>query len=276
MEQNYPSNIQSILDKHPALAVVPMPVLGDILNLNARVDAGQPLDRQNVKMAEQTAKLLENLGGKYCRPCVRLPPLTLITPLSARHDGLTEEVIETARNRAIVIRNTHAGVEFNNLGPPAILLLQQIQQQITAMDAKLTATNATVAAMDATLTATNATVAATNAAVATTNAAVANFRIISRNARILAPTLYTPPQKSIPGDGRDLAQAVLPAGMQLPPQDGVAAVGEVPAVFNGNPSSYTHWELIHMIIFYNELFHIVAGDDVATRRNKFREWLSVL
>jgi hypothetical protein len=76
--------------------------------------------------------------------------------------------------------------------------------------------------------------------------------------------------------GRDLAQVLLTPNTAIPPQLPAFPLGSVPQNFNSNPSSYTHQEILNMIIFYNDRFGIVAGDDIATRRNKFREWLSTL
>ncbi|TDL22525.1 hypothetical protein BD410DRAFT_839606 [Rickenella mellea] len=118
--------------------------------------------------------------------------------------------------------------------------------------------------------------AAMNANIATTNAATGNFRIISRNSRILVPNPLAPLQKSTPGDGRNLAQPLLTAGVHLPPAAAAANVGAFPPAFNGDPTSYTHQEIINLIVFYNDAFGIVVGDVLTTRRNKLREWMSVL
>jgi hypothetical protein len=76
--------------------------------------------------------------------------------------------------------------------------------------------------------------------------------------------------------GRDLAQVLQTQGTLLPALPANAVLGSVPQNFNGNPSSYTHQEILNMVIFYNDNFHILPGDDIATRHNKFREWLSIL
>jgi hypothetical protein len=54
-----------------------------------------------------------------------------------------------------------------------------------------------------------------------------------------------------------------PPGAILP-HAAVPVVGAVPNNFNGNPSSYTHQEIMNMTLFYNEDFFILPGDDIAT------------
>jgi hypothetical protein len=131
---------------------------------------------------------------------------------------------------------------------------------------------------------------------ATMNALMQNHRIISHNSRVRSPMAYSPLHKSVSvtiysifwrcanrkmfkvhGDGRAIAQLLQTQGTVMPLQAAIVpAVGVVRNNFNGNPSSYTHQEILNMVIFYNEDFNILPGDDVATRRNKFREWISTI
>jgi hypothetical protein len=78
------------------------------------------------------------------------------------------------------------------------------------------------------------------------------------------------------GLGLTIAQALQTQGTVIPANAVAADVGTIPQHFNGNPSSYTHQEIINMMLFYNEDFFVLPGDDIPTRRNKFREWLSTL
>lgn len=68
MNQNYPTDVDSILQKHPAIAAGQLPVLANVLNLGGQIVAGQPINPQNVQEAERTARLLEELGGTYSHP----------------------------------------------------------------------------------------------------------------------------------------------------------------------------------------------------------------
>jgi hypothetical protein len=98
--QAYPSEIPSIFSKHPNLPGV----LTDILNLNARLDEGQPLVQTAAKEAEDTVTILERHQSKTAMPCA-LPSFLLNYFYTAREPAITSEVIETARNRATVIRD---------------------------------------------------------------------------------------------------------------------------------------------------------------------------
>jgi len=104
-----------------------------------------------------------------------------------------------------------------------------------------------------------------------------NTRIVSRNAQRRAPHPYLPLQKSIAGDGLVLAQAVAPnvatrnalvAPVQIP------LLGDIPPNFNPNLPSYTHDDILQLIIFYNDDFGIVQADRIPSRIDSFRRFLS--
>jgi hypothetical protein len=56
----YPSNIPSIAEKHPNLPAI----LTNVLNLDSRIHAGQPIARLAAKKAENTVGILEHHQGK--------------------------------------------------------------------------------------------------------------------------------------------------------------------------------------------------------------------
>jgi hypothetical protein len=57
----YPSDIPSIVDKHPNLPAV----LANVLNLDARINAGQPIVHLAAKKAENTVVILERHQGNF-------------------------------------------------------------------------------------------------------------------------------------------------------------------------------------------------------------------
>ena len=55
-----------------------------------------------------------------------------------------------------------------------------------------------------------------------------------------------------------------------------ANVNAVPNPFNANINSLSDAEILRLIMFYNDSFGIVAGDDTGERRKKFELWLTQL
>ena len=63
--------------------------------------------------------------------------------------------------------------------------------------------------------------------------------------------------------------------MQPPAQPANAAeLGTVPVPFNNMPSTYTHADILNLVIFYNDDFDILAADGISTRQDKLRLWLT--
>jgi len=115
------------------------------------------------------------------------------------------------------------------------------------------------------------------AELASTTAGLANVEIRQRNTWRLhgAPHICLPLRKCIAGDGYALAVAITPEGMPLPPQPANSAqVGAVPVPFNDEPSSYTDEEILDLVIFYNDAFHIQPEDAIGCRQDKLRIWLT--
>jgi hypothetical protein len=48
----------------------------------------------------------------------------------------------------------------------------------------------------------------------------------------------------------------------IPAQPENACLGSVSQDFNGSPLSYTNQEILNMVVFYNEDFYILPGDDI--------------
>ncbi|KAF8485944.1 hypothetical protein DFH94DRAFT_622288 [Russula ochroleuca] len=81
------------------------------------------------------------------------------------------------------------------------------------------------------------------------------------------------------GHGLLRAQAVAhnhPAAQQaLVAPEEVPNIGDTPPDFNPNPISYRHSDILQLIIFYNDDFGIVYGDNLYMRISKFRQFLTV-
>jgi hypothetical protein len=124
---------------------------------------------------------------------------------------------------------------------------------------------------------------------------IENILIIAANKRTThIPTQYRPLQKVVsfhnlsihamvlmhipknPGDGFALAQQILPPNVEMPAPVASAPIGAVPPLFNPNPSTYTHLDIINMVIFYNDNFGILAAYDCVTRQDLVRRWLTEL
>ena len=78
----------------------------------------------------------------------------------------------------------------------------------------------------------------------------------------------------IPGYGRDTALPLLnplnAAGQQnfhqqFPPGGNAHQIGAIPNPFNARLESYTHLDVLGMVVFYNDTFGIDPADDLAER-----------
>lgn len=229
---NYPYNVPSVTQIHPGLANNP-----NIFNVQAfqGVHASKairtPVDPLAVIDAEGTVEVLS--ASKRTLPGV-----------------ITDPIIETAKNCAHVLRETHASLEFGL--QPGIGVF--VQQQFINFGQQLFNFGRGLAQMEA---------------------RNANTCILSHNRRYISDPLR-PLQKYTDGDGHNLAlticgQAALPAAAQnFQPN---AAVGDIPNPWNPNIDAYQHLDILQLVIFYNDDFGIIAGDPVATRRYKVRTWL---
>jgi hypothetical protein len=92
-----------------------------------------------------------------------------------------------------------------------------------------------------------------------------------------------PPHDQVPGSGRNLAlplvAALNAAGQhnfhaQYPPGVNAAVIGSTPPNFDASLEGYGHMDICRLVVFYNETFDIVPNDNLATRINKFRRFLS--
>ena len=50
-------------------------------------------------------------------------------------------------------------------------------------------------------------------------------------------------------------------------------VGTVFPQFNPNVDAYQHIDILHLVIFYNDDFGILLGDQLPERKRKIRNWL---
>ncbi|PBK67145.1 hypothetical protein ARMSODRAFT_320394 [Armillaria solidipes] len=125
-------------------------------------------------------------------------------------------------------------------------------------------------------------------------ASVDNAHTVSHNSHLQYPYLYLSLKKTvrfffsvvlclsasyldqkISGTGIDKAKEVRPDNIA---EDALASetasIGTLPQGFKGQISKYSGMEILEMIIFYNDNFKIVRGDDLPVRIDKFRSYLS--
>ncbi|KAF8488527.1 hypothetical protein JB92DRAFT_3101039 [Gautieria morchelliformis] len=103
---HYPFAIPSVADVHPTFR----PDLVQVLKLNTRIDLGDVVDISDAQSVEHAMKLLVDMD-----------------------DAVPTAVVETAKNRAAIIRNTHSTLQFHDAGNAAIItLLNQLCLTVNA------------------------------------------------------------------------------------------------------------------------------------------------
>ncbi|KAK0438554.1 hypothetical protein EV421DRAFT_950689 [Armillaria borealis] len=107
-----------------------------------------------------------------------------------------------------------------------------------------------------------------------------NVHIIYLNNHLPHPYEFLPLKKMTSGSGYNLALEVCTRDVQvnkdkLPkmPDSDPPNVGSLPS-FNGQIGTYSHLEILKMIIFYNDNFGITWSDSLPERIDKFRSFLS--
>ncbi|KAF8507930.1 hypothetical protein JB92DRAFT_2832592 [Gautieria morchelliformis] len=225
----YSINMMSVAQLHPPLDNIQQihgfPITQGFFSAKA---AGEPLDGNAVIEAEDTVQ-------------------TLV--LSQKHwpQVIQDDVVETAKNRAHLLRQMHATTQF---GHPAIDhpgLHQFLQQQFDQINQRFDQQQAITQ----------------------------NIRIVARNQRSLDSPLL-PLQKYIPGDGNALAQGLASTPAQVQAVQIFQPNGNIGAVmpnFNPQVDAYGHVDVLHLIIFYNDNFGIAYGDQLPQRKHKIRTWL---
>ncbi|CAA7257416.1 unnamed protein product [Cyclocybe aegerita] len=227
----YPSEIQSIQDKHPHL-----PPIFQNVNLGHHIQAGDALDANHLYEARAVADTLRGFQKLNIAPGV-----------------ITEDVVHTSDLRATAIENAAAAVVFS----PA-----NLQQQLAMMQQQLAAL-----AIDC----------------AAGRAETVNAQIRTRN-RLVAPDVLDMVQKSVPGPGLDLVQAVWnvidPAAqgqlLQYFNNHPVGPIGSRPPGVAGNIDTLTHQTILKIIFYYNENLGIAAGDGLPERKVAVRRFLNGL
>jgi hypothetical protein len=56
--------------------------------------------------------------------------------------------------------------------------------------------------------------------------------------------------------------------------DPIPKIGEVPDDFDFDLPSYSHTDILNLIIFYNQSFDIVQTDNILARTEKFRYFIA--
>jgi len=62
--------------------------------------------------------------------------------------------------------------------------------------------------------------------------------------------------------------------VQHPANGNPPLIGSTPANFNPKIDGYRHLDILRMMVFYNETFGIGVQDDLPTRAEKFRMFLT--
>ncbi|KAJ7368747.1 hypothetical protein DFH08DRAFT_1071392 [Mycena albidolilacea] len=80
-------------------------------------------------------------------------------------------------------------------------------------------------------------------------------RTLSKNFRLLASQPLSPIAQTVVGSGIELAIPLAPHGIEPPSDLSVTPlVGDMPFLFNPDPSTYNHGEILDLVVFYNEDF----------------------
>ncbi|KAJ7073933.1 hypothetical protein C8F01DRAFT_1224715 [Mycena amicta] len=216
-----PFAFPSVATAHPALS-------GDLIEaygLDHSVAQGEIITVQAVQEADGLVQALEADKG--------------------RHAEFTDDVLQTATDRAHMLSEIHAETAFNVPTP-----------QLEPMNATIQGLVTTVQRLEARLD---------------------NIRIVKRN-RILSQTdsdslSFNARQKEVAGDGLALAVALAPPNVELPAQQGNPQLGDVmsPTINYGEVDDA---QILALIRFYNEDFRIVPADDISMRARKIRMWLT--
>ncbi|KAJ7480017.1 hypothetical protein B0H11DRAFT_2026199 [Mycena galericulata] len=156
----------------------------------------------------------------------------------AQYPDFTDDVLQTAKDRAFMLRKLHAEAAFRD--PEA---MQNIFNRLTRVEARLD-----------------------------------NGTIVKKNRRQLAinplTTVFIARKKQEPGDGGWHAKNLAPVNnMPMPPLQDHAVVG---AVFSGTIDTHaqTHAMILNLMRFYNETFGIIPSDPITVRWQKLRDWLT--
>jgi len=222
----YPFPVASISQLHPA---IPANIVHN-LHLGGNIAIGDHINLFDAKKAEGAATSLVNL--------------------QIHEQAITDEVIETAKNHATIIRSAHGQFQFQQPGNAAILaLLNDIHNTVNGLDQRFTKIEVIME----------------------------NARIVKRNQhlRSLGPgQVYGSRRKEVIGSGTALAQQIH-GGAALPPNIDInppANVGTAPPDLN--PFSATNNDILRLISFYNDTFGIIDTDNLATCHEKLIHWLT--
>ncbi|KAJ7919755.1 hypothetical protein B0H13DRAFT_1868169 [Mycena leptocephala] len=163
--------------------------------------------------------------------------------LDSLHPEFTDDVVQTANDRAHMLSKIHAEVAFNapNTLQNILASLQRLEDSQARVEARLD-----------------------------------NAGIVKRNRLQLSnnsgSTVYNARRKQVAGDGLALATTVAAGNAVMPGLQGNPAVG---AVFSPtiDVHALTHAGILSLIRFYNEDFGITLQDTVPIRAQKVTNWL---
>ncbi|KAF8492668.1 hypothetical protein JB92DRAFT_3147430 [Gautieria morchelliformis] len=207
-QQTYPCDIPSISNFHPG---IPAHVV-NMLHLDENIANGDPIDIRNVEPAEGIVSSLASL--------------------QVHEQAVTDDVVETAKNRAAIIRSTHGQLQFDGGGNAAILaLLNAMNNTLNSMNNTLDRMSNTLDHMNNTLDCMNNTLDHINGPDGWLSRSLAPGQVLHSH------------QKEVIGSGTALAQQI--NGGALPPNIDInppANVGTAPG--NLNPFAATDNEIL--------------------------------
>jgi len=243
----YLHDIPSIHATNPTIPAI----LGN-MDMNRGIQAGLPVDPQNLVNAKSVAKALPFIHQ------------------SGVDNRVTAAVVESAKLRANAVEAAHAMAMYTpiDLAQTLVNLTNEVRAGFAQVRAEVTQVRAEL----------RAEVAQVNQRLDVITAISQNNRILSRN--LQNPTLQrvSPLQKTVPGDGVALATAIYGnvPNLQhlLVPPAAAPNVGSTPPNFINNVAAYQRADIINLIVFYNDDFGIVVGDPVSECVEKFHRFLT--
>ncbi|ESK83664.1 hypothetical protein Moror_2164 [Moniliophthora roreri MCA 2997] len=168
--------------------------------------------------------------------------------LNAESPSVTPAIVESAENRLAILRQVHGSQKYG--GGNIMAMLAQIQASHRRIETKLDVNTANIE----------------NLRRRQLNARDSHGHSANRLSHMVA--------KTIPGSGHVLAYSLRhAAGAPIVPLNPVPDIGAIHHLDPRTIDSMTHADILDLIAFYNEDFGITAGDNLAARRDKVKEWL---
>ncbi|ESK83661.1 kid repeat protein [Moniliophthora roreri MCA 2997] len=247
---SYPFAISSIRDIYPSYDIQNLP------EITRSAAQGAPLDPNAITEAKFAAESLKH-RHKIGDP------------------NVPAQMVESAENRVTILQQVHGSLEYG--GGNIMATLARLEGRLNNIDTKFDNIEGKLNNIDTKLDNVDAKFDNIDAKFDIINVKFDNIRKRQINARDHVLGFYSHMMgKTIPGSGHVLADnARQCAGNPHAALNPAPNVGDVHPLNPRNVGSLTHVDIINLIIFYNEDFGIVPGDDLESRREKVRAWLTL-